>query len=61
MYMMAKIYFPVHSTAENRNKLRNQCKKIFLKYHPEFAAVKITDDFILSKVLNKYIEDDSYF
>jgi hypothetical protein len=56
---MSKTYVQIHITNENRHKLREECKQIFLKYHPEFSSIKITDDFIFERVITKYIEDDA--
>jgi len=55
---VGKIYVPVHVVYENREKMRTTCKQIYLKYHPEHKEFRITDDFIFSKIVNKYIEDD---
>jgi hypothetical protein len=40
----------------NKNRLMNECKITFLKYHPEFDGMKLTQEFLLTKVLDHYIE-----
>ena len=51
-------YVTIHMKYDIRELLRYDCKQIFLKYHPEFKNVFLTDGFIAEKVIKKYIEDD---
>ena len=36
--------------------LMEECKKLFLKAHPEFTGYKITENFMLLKVCEYYIK-----
>ena len=55
---MNKNYVTIHMKYDIRELLRYDCKQIFLKYHPEFKNVFLTDGFIAEKIIKKYIEDD---
>jgi len=55
---MSKNYVCIWIKAETKDKLRKDCRDIWLKYHPEFAEINLTDHFMVDKVVARYIEDD---
>lgn len=42
----------------SKEKLRNECRELFLKYHPEFRGFRISDGFMFKKVIDFYIETE---
>lgn len=40
------------------NRLRNECKKEFLRHHPEMTEFNLTDNFMLDKVTKYYLENE---
>lgn len=47
----------VHLTIRNsvKNMLREQCKEEFLRHHPEFKGSHITDNLILTQIIQYYL------
>lgn len=48
----------IRIAVKDRDKLMNECVEIFLKAHPEMRGMKITQDFMIKKVIRYYIETD---
>ena len=38
-----------------QSKLRIECKKEFLRHHPEFEGARLTDNLILTQIVNYYL------
>ena len=36
--------------------LRKECKELFLKHHPEMRGMKLSDSFMLCKVIEFYLK-----
>lgn len=41
-----------------RDRLRNECKVVFLKHNPEFKGMKITDNHIMNRIIDYYLWGD---
>lgn len=52
---MAIIFRQLNVSPETQKLIREQCKKEFLKYHPEFLGRHITDDQIIRRMGNFYL------
>lgn len=54
---MDKLYTDsIHVSTEDKERLRNECKELFLKEHPEFENMKISDGFMFRRLVNYYLE-----
>jgi polyphosphate kinase 2 (PPK2 family) len=54
-FKMAKKYRALFVDISTRELVRNECKKEFLRHHPEFEGMLITDDFIIKKIAEYYL------
>lgn len=48
--------FKLTCSKETRNKILIDCKKEFLKHHPELRGYNITQNYILMQIATYYIE-----
>lgn len=55
--MTEKLYTDMIScSTSDKILLMNECKNLFLKYHPELKGMRITQGFMLKKVIEFYLE-----
>ena len=54
---MAKKYTRISCFPETKKKIMEDCKQQFLKSHPEFEGMKITENFILTKLYKYYLNE----
>ena len=50
------MYVHIVVKKENKEKLMNECVKLFLEYHPEMLGMKLSQDFMLSKLIEYYLK-----
>ena len=43
-------------STETKNMIMTDCVEEFLSHHPELAGMKITQDFILRKIIDFYLK-----
>jgi hypothetical protein len=41
---------------ESKKLIEEDCKKEFLNHHPEFKGLRLSNGFILSKIIKYYLE-----
>lgn len=55
---MGKRWCHIRATEEQKQQLRDGCKKEFLEHHPDFSGMELSDSFILQKIMDWYMEID---
>lgn len=53
----SKEYVRLSVTESTQSLVRKQCVKLFLKSNPQFAKYTITDDFIVDRIANYYLDN----
>jgi len=56
--IMSEKWRQIRCNKINLDKLRNEIKQEFLKHHPEFEGYPLSDNFLLTKIINYYLESD---
>ena len=46
----------IRVTQEQIDRLRNECKTEFLEHHPEFSSMPLSDNFMLTKIIDWYLD-----
>jgi len=46
---------------EDYDILMDQCKRLFVKDHPEFEGMKLSQKFMFKKVIRHYLRDGLFF
>lgn len=57
---MVKKWVQIKCKAEDRDILMGDCTKEFLNHHPEFTGQKLTQRFMLRKLINFYLDKDHW-
>ena len=55
MFIMSKLYIKLSVSKETAILIRERCKEEFLKHNPKFIDLNITDDFIIKRVGDYYL------
>lgn len=53
---MGEVYFQLSVKKETQLLLRNEVKDEFLKHHKEMRGIKLTDDYLVKKIIDYYLE-----
>jgi len=51
------VYRHIAVSQEVYNKIMIECKKEFLEYNPEFKEMKISQNFLLNRIADKYLDN----
>lgn len=46
----------IRISQDNQSRLRSECRELFLDHHPEMKGLTITDEFIVTKIIDFYLK-----
>ena len=46
----------INANIKDVQRLRNECKQLYLKFHPDMKDEKLSDSFLLRKIIDFYLK-----